>query len=218
MTIVFPNEEALSPSDPHARKREGCKRPPARPSIRRDSSKPPRISVLTAPLKAERRNPVAKPFSETGIPIPSSGVWNTMKVALWPLFIWLMRSSSITTSATQPVVRQRTKPARPISAWSILRPRPGGQEHAQRRDDAQEAAFAVRRLQHDDHERDVRPVLGGHVLDDGALLGLGAGRRLAAHLPVAEGVLHDALARLAASAVDNVSQAQGRGRGHAHPS
>lgn len=32
----------------------------------------------------------------------------------------------MTTSATQPVVRQRTKPARPISLSSILRPRPEG--------------------------------------------------------------------------------------------
>ena len=30
------------------------------------------------------------------------------------------------TSAMQPVGRQRTKPARPTSAWSILSPRPAG--------------------------------------------------------------------------------------------
>ena len=104
-----------------------------------------------------------------------------------------MRLSSITTSATQPVFEAAHETGAADIRLVDLEAEPGGQEHAERRDDAQEPALPVRRLQDDDHEGDVRPVFGGHVLDDGALLGLGARRRLAAHLPVAEGVLHDAL-------------------------
>ena len=152
------------------------------------------VSYLTA---GRRTRPQSR-SGDTGIPMPSSGVWNTMKVAVWPVFIWLIRLSSITTSATQPVARQRTKPARPISVWSILRPEARRQQNTKRRDDAQEAAFAVRSFQHDYDERDVGPVLGRHVLHEGALLGRGARRRLAAHLPVAEGVLDHALSAGAA--------------------
>jgi hypothetical protein len=49
-----------------------------------------------------------------------------MKVAFLPFFICSINLSSITTSVTQPVGRQRTKPARPTSISSILRPRPEG--------------------------------------------------------------------------------------------
>ena len=48
-------------------------------------------------------------------------------------------------------------------------------------------------LQHDDEQRQIRAVLGGDVLNERALLGLGAGGRLAALLPIAERVLHHAL-------------------------
>ena len=144
------------------------------------------------------------------MPMPSSGVWKMMKVAVVPLRSWSISLSSIITSAMQPVGRQRTKPARPTSAWSTFRPRPGGQQHAERRDDAQQPALAVGRLQHDHHEIDVRPVLGRDALDQRALLLLGAGRRLAAHLPVAVLLLHDALGAGGDATADSASSSARR--------
>ena len=47
--------------------------------------------------------------------MPSSGVWKMIKVAVVPLPSWPISLSSMVTSATQPVGRQRTKPARPTS-------------------------------------------------------------------------------------------------------
>src|SRR5260221_12848712 len=55
--------------------------------------------------------------------MPSSGVSKIMKVAVLAVRSWPSSFSSITTSATQPLGRQRTKPARPTSTLSSFRPR-----------------------------------------------------------------------------------------------
>ena len=62
-----------------------------------------------------------------------------------------------------------------------------GQEHAERRQHAQDARLLVGGLEHDHRQPDIVAVLGGDVLDEGALLGLAPGGRVAADLPVAVG-------------------------------
>src|SRR5882724_9351294 len=71
-------------------------------------------------------NPSDSPFKLSGNPIPSSGVSKIMNVAVFAFFNCPISFSSMTTSATQPLGRQRTKPARPTSWLSSLRPRPEG--------------------------------------------------------------------------------------------
>ena len=70
---------------------------------------------------------------------------------------------------------------------------PGRQQHAERRDDAQETRLAVGGVERDDDQRQVGPLLVDDAEDDGALLVGRAGRRLAARLPVAVLVLDRAL-------------------------
>src|SRR6202158_936058 len=70
--------------------------------------------------------PSPMPFRLSGNPIPSSGVSKIINVAVLAVRSWPKSLSSITTSATQPLGRQRTKPARPTSWLSSLRPRPEG--------------------------------------------------------------------------------------------
>src|SRR5580692_8476591 len=70
--------------------------------------------------------PSPSPFRLSGNPMPSSGVSKMMKVAVLAERSWASSLSSITISATQPLGRHRTKPARPTSALSSLRPRPDG--------------------------------------------------------------------------------------------
>src|SRR5205823_10053335 len=70
--------------------------------------------------------PSPSPFRLSGKPIPSSGVSKMMKVAVLAVRSWPSSLSSMTTSATQPLGRQRTKPARPTSWLSSFRPRPEG--------------------------------------------------------------------------------------------
>ena len=95
--------------------------------------------------------------------------------------------SSRITSATQPLGRQRTKPARPMSVLVDLEAEAGGQEHAERRQDAHDARLLVGGLEHDHRQPDIVAVLGGDELHEHALLALSAGRRVAADLPVAVG-------------------------------
>src|SRR6266540_1382760 len=57
----------------------------------------PRHSRLSRP-HGSLSYPSPNPFRPNGIPMPSSGVWKMMKVALWPVRNCLMRLSSITTS------------------------------------------------------------------------------------------------------------------------
>src|SRR5882724_8348970 len=71
-------------------------------------------------------NPSDSPFKLSGNPIPSSGVSKIMNVAVFAFFNWPISFSSMTTSATQPLGRQRTKPARPTSWLSSFSPRPEG--------------------------------------------------------------------------------------------
>src|ERR1700730_1570043 len=66
------------------------------------------------------------PFKLSGNPMPSSGVSKMMKVAVLAVRSWFNSLSSITTSATQPLGRHRTKPARPTSTLSSFRPSPDG--------------------------------------------------------------------------------------------
>src|ERR1700682_4122230 len=66
------------------------------------------------------------PFKLRGKPMPSSGVSKMMKVAVLAVRSWPRSLSSITTSATQPLGRHLTKPARPTSWLSSFRPRPEG--------------------------------------------------------------------------------------------
>jgi hypothetical protein len=58
-------------------------------------------------------------------------------------------------------------------------------QHAERRDDAQQPAFAVRGLENDHDEIDVGLVLGGDALEESALLPACARRRFATQFPVA---------------------------------
>ena len=60
----------------------------------------------------------------------------------------------------------------------------GRQQHAERRHHAHQPALGVGGLEHDHGQADIGAVLGGHALDQRALLALGAGRRVAADLPV----------------------------------
>src|SRR5882724_6044588 len=71
-------------------------------------------------------NPSDSPFKLSGNPIPSSGVSKIMNVAVFAFFNCPISFSSMTTSATQPLGRQRTKPARPTSWLSSFSPRPEG--------------------------------------------------------------------------------------------
>src|SRR5258706_10697364 len=59
--------------------------------------------------------PSPMPFKLSGNPMPSSGVSKMIKVAVFAVRNWLRSLSSITTSATQPLGRHLTKPARPTS-------------------------------------------------------------------------------------------------------
>ncbi len=59
--------------------------------------------------------PSPMPFRLSGNPMPSSGVSKIMNVAVLAVRSWPSSLSSITTSATQPLGRQRTNPARPTS-------------------------------------------------------------------------------------------------------
>ena len=134
--------------------------------------------------------------------MPSSGVWKMMKVAVLPVSSWLSSLSSRITSATQPFGRQRTKPARPRSAVVDLEAEAGGQQHAERRQHAHDSRLLVGRLQHDHGQADVLAVLGGDELHQHALLALGAGRRVAAHLPVGMGRANRRLGLVAGGATD----------------
>src|SRR5882757_5579428 len=66
------------------------------------------------------------PFRLSGNPMPSSGVSKMINVAVFAVRNWPSSLSSITTSATQPLGRQRTKPARPTSTLSSFSPSPDG--------------------------------------------------------------------------------------------
>ena len=116
-----------------------------------------------------------------------------MKVAVLAVRSWPSSLSSITTSATQPLGRQRTKPARPTSTLSSFRPRPEGSSTPERRHHPHQLALLVGGLQHDHGQAGIGAVLSHHALDQGALLGLGAGRGVAADLPVAMDRPHRAL-------------------------
>src|SRR6266403_6251178 len=70
--------------------------------------------------------PSPMPFRLSGNPIPSSGVSKIINVAVLAVRSCPKSLSSITTSATQPLGRQRTKPARPTSTLSSFRPSPDG--------------------------------------------------------------------------------------------
>ena len=127
------------------------------------------------------------------MPMPSSGVWNTMKVA---------------DCAGLQRVEQRLfedhlgiaavlEAAHEIGAADILavdiEAKPVGQQHAERRQHAQDLGLVVGGAQHHHRKADLRPVLGDDVLHHRALLGGGAGRRVADDRPGAMGRLHRAV-------------------------
>ena len=60
----------------------------------------------------------------------------------------------------------------------------GRQQHAKRDNHAHEPALLVRGLQHDHRQRDIGAILGDDALNKRALFALGAGRVVAADLPV----------------------------------
>src|SRR6266481_5653836 len=70
--------------------------------------------------------PSPRPFKLNGKPMPSSGVSKMIKVAVLAVRSWPKSLSSITTSATQPLGRHLTKPARPTSTLSSFKPSPDG--------------------------------------------------------------------------------------------
>ena len=102
--------------------------------------------------------------------MPSSGVWNTMKVAVWPR-LHLIDQVVLHHHLGDASRREAAHEPGPADIGLVdLEPEPGRQQHTKRRDHPQEPALAVGSLEHDDHKGDVGPVLGCHVLDDGALL------------------------------------------------
>lgn len=66
-----------------------------------------------------------------------------------------------------------------------LESEPGGQQDPERGDHAHQAALLVGSLEHDHGQAGIGAVFRHHALDQGALLGLGARRGVAADLPVA---------------------------------
>src|SRR6185295_2424195 len=62
----------------------------------------------------------------------------------------------------------------------------GRQQDAERSEHSHQTAFLIGRLQHDNGETDIGPILGGDALNQGTLFALRAGRRVAADLPFAE--------------------------------
>ncbi len=90
----------------------------------------------------------------------------------------------MTTSAMQPLGRQRTKPARPMSTLSILRPRPDGSSTPSGATTRISRLLCVGGLEHDHGQADIGAVFRRHALDQRALLGFGAGRSVAADLPI----------------------------------
>ena len=76
-----------------------------------------------------------------------------------------------------------------------LQPQPRRQQHPQRRDHAHQPALLVGGLQHDHGQAGIGAVFRYHALDQRALLGFRAGRRVAANLPVAVNGTHRALGR-----------------------
>ena len=119
------------------------------------------------------------------MPMPSSGVWKMMKVAFAPA-LHLIDQFLLHHDFGDAAGRQTAHEAGAPDVGVVdLEPEAGRQKHAERGDDAQQAAFAVGGLQNDHHEIDVRLVFGGDALQQGALFFGGAGRRLAAHFPIA---------------------------------
>ena len=66
-----------------------------------------------------------------------------------------------------------------------MQAQPVRQQHAERRQHAQQPGLLVGRLEHDDAQPHIRLILGGDVLDNGALLEAGTRRGVATHLPIA---------------------------------
>jgi hypothetical protein len=56
----------------------------------------------SGPVYGKASNPSLNPVMESGMPMPSSGVWKMIESGL-PFFICSINLSSMTTSATQPV-------------------------------------------------------------------------------------------------------------------
>jgi hypothetical protein len=81
----------------------------------------------------------------------------------------------------------------------------------ERSHDAKKAALAIGGLEHDHEQGEIGTVLGGHVLNEGALFALGAGRGLAAQLPVVERAFDDAL-RASGRSRDSERQGDRRSR------
>ena len=89
--------------------------------------------------------------------MPSSGVSKMMKVAVLAVRELAEQLVVHHDSATQPLGRQRTKPARPTSSLSSFRPS-RGQQHAERRDHAHQPALLVGGFQHDDGQAGIGAV------------------------------------------------------------
>ena len=71
----------------------------------RDPGQPQRRNLLVCREGIDRQpdhgrlaKPSLKPSSDTGMPMPSSGVLNTTKIAVWPLDNWSSRASLTRTS------------------------------------------------------------------------------------------------------------------------
>ena len=142
-----------------------------------------RSAIAHRVAQGSAANPSPKPLRSTGMPMPSSGVWKTMKVA---------------DCAGLQRVEQRLfedhlgiaavlEAAHEIGAADILavdvEAEAVGQQHAERRQHAQDLGLVVGGPQHDDRQPDLRPVLGDDVLHHRALLGGRAGRRVADDRP-----------------------------------
>ncbi len=177
---------------PRPRIRDQRRTPGGQPE-RRQLAHPSERDRSSSRITAGLAKPSPKPLSDTGIPMPSSGVLNTTKIAVLPSHSCLISASSITTSATHPL-RQAAHEGDAAHIGAVhIEPEAVGQQHAQRRQHPQQPGLPIGGFQHDHRQPDIGLILGRHVLDDGALLEAGARRRVAAHLPVAILGLHHAL-------------------------
>src|SRR6516162_30124 len=78
-----------------------------------------------------------------------------------------------------------------------LEPEAGGKQYADGRNHAHEAALLIGGLEHEYGKADIGAIFGSDALNERALLPLGAGRRVAADLPVIVDRLDGALRRCA---------------------
>ena len=121
-----------------------------------------------------------------------------MYVAVLPERSFLISSSSMIDFGDAAVGQAANEAGAADIGLVDLEPEARRQQHAERCNHAHQPAFLVGGLEHDHGQADIGAVLGGDALDQGALLGFGARRRITADLPVFVHRLDGALGKGAA--------------------